>query len=446
VKERKRRAANEGGALGDFGDTLGGILGAGLGARYAPGTEGVTGLAGSKLGRAMGKGANWLKGQIQTIMGSGDYVIGDTTRYNVLTHGDQIPHFMNGKRSVTVSHQEYIGEVSSSSTIGAFQIKRYTINPGNSSTFPAGCAIANCFTNFEIKGLVIEFKSTSSDYSTSVGLGQVIMCFTDPLQKPFTGKQLMEQQDGCVSCKPSVNMMCAMECAKGTYTQDKFFVRAFSSSGALQRQEEPVSFWLATNGNPGASSNLGELWISYIIEYSEQCENVEPCQKVFSMLSSSTFSPAVSNGLGLSIAQQYYIRDPTNAAGYTNYALSAYGVDSPANMWGIYFADKNTINLTKAVPGQVIEYSYWCYGTAAAVVVDTPTVTGLSLLTFSQGGPIPMYSPSATTTAFIQRLSYLVTLVNPSIQVAMATSTFPTAATVVVTLTQSNATFYGYGV
>lgn len=100
----------------------------------------------------------------------GDYEIANNVETNDL--------FNNGRyefkqQPIIITHREYIGDVITSGTAGAFKTNTYYINPGLNKTFPWLSQIAQNFESYRMLGCAFEFKSMSSDAlnSTNTALG-----------------------------------------------------------------------------------------------------------------------------------------------------------------------------------------------------------------------------------------------------------------------------------
>lgn len=224
----------------------------------------IGGPAGGALGKVLGKGAGSL---FKRITGYGDYKV----KYNTIANGDQVPMLSNSgnARSVMISHREYIADVISSSTAGAFNISTYAIQPALLSSFPWLGNVAESFEQYRIHGMVYEFKTMSADAlnSTNTALGQVIMATQyDVNADAFVNKQQMENYEFGMSCKPSVSMMHPIECAPGDTPVQVLYTRSGDASGDY-RLYDWGNFSIATNGCQGTSVNLGELWVTYQIEF-----------------------------------------------------------------------------------------------------------------------------------------------------------------------------------
>lgn len=245
------------GPIGKGGRLAGAALGGYLG-----------GPAGSALGSVLGGAGGHLLGR---IFGSGDYVTsGDQVKYNVLANSAQVPQFGHGKNVVNIRHREYLGDVITSSTIGAFQLTDYPIQPGLVGSFPWLAQVCgSTFQQYRINGMVFEFRSMSADAlnSTNTALGSVVMATDyDSKDATFTSKQEMENTEFGVSCKPSSCMMHAIECARNQTAVSELYIRAGSvPSGADIRLYDMGRFSIATSGFQAASVNVGELWVSYDI-------------------------------------------------------------------------------------------------------------------------------------------------------------------------------------
>lgn len=235
-----RTALRAGGAL------AGGILG------------GMTGGVGGAFRGARG---GWSTGaRASKFLGLGDYAA------NQIMPGGRQPMSVNGSSTnltgdVTVSHREFIGNVSADAL--TFQNRSYPINPGLSETFPFLSQIAQNFTMYQFEGLIFEFVSTSGETSTSTNaLGKVILAVDyDPDAAPFQNAIQMSNMDYAVSSRPSDSIRCGVETAPAQMATKMQFIR----TGVANRDKiftDIGRFQLATDGVP-ATGILGELWVAY---------------------------------------------------------------------------------------------------------------------------------------------------------------------------------------
>lgn len=236
-----------------------------------------------KLGRAAGRAAGTMLGgpaggfigeklgglshYIGKIFGSGDYTSSPPVEKNSIL-SPQIPSFASGGATIRVKHREYLGDVYSSSTANTFDINSFRINPGLQASFPwLSQVCGSTFQQYRLNGMVFEYRSMSGDAltSTNTALGTVVMCTDyDSADQPFTSKQQMENTEFGVSCKPSSNMIHAIECAPQLTSVSEKYIRAFDQPPNTDiRLYDMGRFYIATNGFQGSSVNCGELWVSY---------------------------------------------------------------------------------------------------------------------------------------------------------------------------------------
>lgn len=239
---------------------IGAGLGSAVGSVLAPG---IGTVLGAPVGAALGYAAD-------KIFGWGDYKI----KRNSLIHDGQPPLF-EGPDYVRVRHREYLGDISS--TV-AFTNNSYPINPGNSTTFPWLCQIADQFEQYRFNGLIFEFVSLSADAlnSTNTALGSVILATDyDAEDSVYTNQQQMLSAMFSNSGRPSCNVMHAVECAPDSLVTQWLYVRSSSvSNGPDARLYDLGNFQVATYGSQAAAV-IGQLWVTYDIVFQKaQMNNV----------------------------------------------------------------------------------------------------------------------------------------------------------------------------
>lgn len=286
-RSAKRKAVNKSGGTAKYGSRVRGkgaytyskpgpwgrygrSIGATLGKQF------LSPYVGNKAAGTIGSAAGGLAHYIGRIFGSGDYVKGAPVKANSII-SPQAPSFSAGASTVNIKHREFLGDVVSSSTAGAFQISAFPLNPGLSLTFPWLSQVCGAtFQQYRINGMVFEYRTMSADALNSVNtaLGQVVMCTDyDSADTPFTTKQQMENTEFGVSCKPSCNMLHAIECAPRLTTATELYVRAFANpSNTDIRLYDWGRTYVATNGFQGTNVNCGELWVSYDITFFKTIE------------------------------------------------------------------------------------------------------------------------------------------------------------------------------
>lgn len=251
---------NKPGPVGKAGRWVGGALG-----RY------FAGSGGEKLGGAIGG----LLHYPAKLFGSGDYEISPSKplSYNTLVNSTQIPDFISYKNDfIRIKHHEYIGDIYTSATIGAFDIQSFPLNPGLSATFPyLGELTGGMFQQYRLNGVLFSYCSRSSDAlnSTNTALGSVILATEyDSLDAEFVNRQEMENSQYSVSCKPSQNCVHGIECARNQTSVSELYMRSGAvPSGGDIRLYDHARFSIATQGFQAASINIGSLYITYDISF-----------------------------------------------------------------------------------------------------------------------------------------------------------------------------------
>jgi len=210
-------------------------------------------LAGGPGGAIVGRAAGSL---LSKITGSGDYKVrGNSIMSNA------IPSFSAGGAGVRICHREYIGDINGS--LG-FVNTTLNINPGLETTFPWLSTIAGGFEEYELRGLVFEYRPTSgwAVSSTSATLGVVVFATNyDVLDPPFLTKQAMDSYEFSTSSVPSDHMLHPVECAPGANPTKTLYIRTGAATGDLRLYDIGL-FEYATQGMQSVYS-VGELWVSY---------------------------------------------------------------------------------------------------------------------------------------------------------------------------------------
>lgn len=194
-----------------------------------------------------------------------------------IKNGFQAPMIRNSKTAdgcIIIRHKEYLGDVTASQ---AFSNNVFALNPGIKSGTEGGFSqwlplIAAHFEQWKPRGIAFTFKSTSASSVFSEGantaLGTVAMG-TDynALNAAFASKAQLENYQGSISGKPSVNLTHYVECARRETPIDHLYVRSsVVPSGADARLYDLGTFQLAVSGAQVDGGTIGELWVSYEIE------------------------------------------------------------------------------------------------------------------------------------------------------------------------------------
>lgn len=230
-----------GSALSSLGGTVGSYLG---------------GPVGGLLGSAAGK-------LVANVTGYGDYKV----NRNSLVTGSPVPTFREGGDGVVISHREFLTNVAGSV---AFALTSFRINPGLVTTFPWLSRLAQNFEEYEMEGLLFQYRPTSGSAvsSTSSALGAVIMATDyDVLNPNFATKQQMESYQYSTSTVPFAALLHPVECARRKNVLDNLYVRSSAPPAeADPRMYDLGNFQIATEGMQTVYT-VGELWVTYHVRF-----------------------------------------------------------------------------------------------------------------------------------------------------------------------------------
>lgn len=220
-----------------------------------------TGIPGA--GTALGNASSWLS----RAFGFGDYTVRGNT---FMEEGNNIAQFKS-HGTIEFAHREFIMDISSTT---GFANSAYPINPGNGTLFPWLSTIAKNFEQYEMLGLIFEFKSTSATAvgSVNTGLGTVIMATDyDVLDAPYLDKRAMEVSEFATSAAPFRSQIHPIECDPKQNVMKALFIQPGNNVSAYPddpRFSAMGNFQIATSGMQ-AVSVIGELWVSYHVRLSK---------------------------------------------------------------------------------------------------------------------------------------------------------------------------------
>lgn len=225
------------------------------------------GPAGAAVGGALGKG-------LSAITGYGDYAVSSNTLSTMSASVDTVPQFVRNDHSVRVIHREYVQDITVPSSPAVFNNTTFAINPSNGTLFPWLSTMAKQYQQYNIRGMVVEYKSMSSDYAASGPLGTVAIATNYNINDtPFLTKIALENSEFAVSCKPSMSLVHAIECDPEFSGRKFYYVRDPLTEGTSTSDNRLYDVGLlqvATAGLPGSlGATLGELWVSYDIEFTK---------------------------------------------------------------------------------------------------------------------------------------------------------------------------------
>lgn len=222
----------------------------------------VGGSLGSMAGGFLGKIAGNALG---SIFGSGRYKMKRNSLLNAADAGPPVFRSQNNG-NVVVSHREYIRDIIGSTT---FSSTSFSLNPGLVGTFPWLAQLAANFEEFDIRGMVFQYKPTSGSAiaSTNNALGTVIMATNyDVDDAPFPDKLHMEAYQFSTSSTSCTSFMHPIECAPAENVLSTQYIRTGNvPTGQDARFYDLGLFQIATVGQQAAVT-IGELWVSYDVE------------------------------------------------------------------------------------------------------------------------------------------------------------------------------------
>lgn len=220
---------------------------------------------------------------------------GMSPSYNVLTNGSQIPKFSTTKATNVVCHREYLGDISGTA---GFNVTSYPLNPGMTQTFPWLSGIAGNYQQYKIHGLIFEFRPLITDNVTGGSPGVIVFATNyNADASSYTTKQQMESSEFAVSIKPTHAMIHGVECADNeTPTPMKYIRTGAVPTGQDLRLYDMGVMQLATQLNPVV--NLGELWVSYCVEFYKPTLGVDMSGPVIQSASLPRMTPTNANPLG----------------------------------------------------------------------------------------------------------------------------------------------------
>ncbi|AYP28721.1 MAG: coat protein [Cressdnaviricota sp.] len=276
----------------------------------------------SKVGGQMGDRLDsWGRGQVDTLQkrfknwtGFGDYTINSNSLINgsgtIETRG----------RTTIISYREYLGDITTGSVVGAFNPRHYTVNPGNAAVFPWLAPIALQYDQYKPRGIIFEFKSTATDYSTSAGVGSILMATEyDVNDTTFSSKVQMLNSAYSSETKLSDNALHGIECEPKETSRNSFFVRQDGKdvTGDL-RDYDLCRFTCATQGGSlPALSVVGSLYVHYEFElFKEQLaggwySHTDRCQHMRSTLIPTNVNFSL---LGMAVVGDYDANIKMNGA------------------------------------------------------------------------------------------------------------------------------------
>jgi len=234
----------------------------------------LTGLGGYETwGRDVGAAVGGhLGGMAQNafrnLTGLGEYKV----KMNTLWDGTDPPQVVNtfGEDATIIRHREYLGDLRSGEfpaggAVTDFVIGQWTIQPGNPALFPWLSTIADNYQEYEMRGMIIELKTLTSDFSDKSVLGSYFVGTQYNVLEPKpTSKRQLENLQYSTSSKPSESMIHAIECAPNLNAQTHLYV---AQDGVVKTGDSRLydlgNIFIGSQGIPVENAPIAEIWCSY---------------------------------------------------------------------------------------------------------------------------------------------------------------------------------------
>lgn len=256
------------------------------------------------------------------------------------------------------------------------------------------------YEQYEIEGLIFEFRSTSADAlnSTNTALGSVMMATQyDTLDPVFSNKMEMLNYEFSTSVKPSSSTMHMVECDPRQTPVNELYTlyNQTVAANADPRLYHLGRFCIATTGFQGTSVNIGELHVTY------QVRLLKP--KMFSNLGldSSFFLANFQTTSGATLA--YTNLQPFGSTAMLAAPLAATGsvIKAINSNMALTFTN-TTITFPVCQTKKFWRAEFFWVGDGAAVVAVPPTNTVVSTnLTNLSSGVVPTSGDSCRTSSWV---------------------------------------------
>jgi hypothetical protein len=165
------------------------------------------------------------------------------------------------RRAQVIEEDEYIGEVNGSVS---FATTSYSVNPGQSGTFPWGYKIAGLYEKYDFEMLEFYFKREVSEYASNGQTGKVILSFDyDASDGAPTSKQQVEDTvphvDG-MPCSPMIRL--PINCATMRNGPAKYVRPGSVPANTDIKTYDAGNFYISTYGCANTTV-IGELRVKY---------------------------------------------------------------------------------------------------------------------------------------------------------------------------------------
>jgi hypothetical protein len=372
---------------GDYADTIGKVVGDGIG--------GGVSWAAKKVG-----------GFLSGLFGMGDYAThSEVPEQNTFVSGAAIPVQVHSTkdREFVFRGREEICDIFSSSAAEGVQVS-YDINPGLEDFMEWLSQIAPAFSEWYPNGLVFEFVPAVSPQSADAN-GKVAMCISYDNGDPDPGSfKDISQYSMSIQFPPLKPGMMAGECKPALTALNWFKVR----TGDVQITDEAHSLYdwgkvhVRTGGQANTGTLIGTLFVVYEIVFQK---------------------PLAPRPVGRTLTDVWSATTVSSAA-YLGTARTA----RTGNTLGLTFSSNNTIVFPSWVNHGKFLVTLEVSGSAAVIANPTVTYTGCSALAWNPGGAAAFNVPAAGVNSTFWSFDVGVDITAASATIAFSAGTIPTAS------------------
>lgn len=254
-------------------------------------------LGNRELGAYVGTG---LGGMISRWLGQGAYrVTSNSIVSNYQSGTASIPSMHKSNQSITVRHREFVTTVKGSTE---FTVQRFfQLQPADRNTFPWLSGIAPHFQQYRVKGMVYHYVPTSgyAVSGTNPAIGSVMMQTSYRVNDspPASKVEMLNEYWACES-SPADAFCHPIECAP----KENPFNIHYTRTVPVPANDSPLLYdmgvtYVATSGMPATGNVVGDLWVTYEIEFSKPLVTSNTTSTVESA-SLYTASPTVGSWFG----------------------------------------------------------------------------------------------------------------------------------------------------
>jgi len=170
-------------------------------------------------------------------------------------------NFSRATKSHLIDEDEYIADINGS--VG-FQTTSYSINPGQSGTFPWGYKIAGLYEKYKFLFLEFYYRREVSEFATNGQSGKVMLSVDfDASDGPPTTKQQVLDTAPHVDGMPCVEKLSLVVDPSQMANQDSKYVRPGAQPANTDiKTYDAGNFFISTYGNTNTSV-IGELRVRY---------------------------------------------------------------------------------------------------------------------------------------------------------------------------------------